>query len=134
MGNRILVVPASKIGADEIDSAVGEHFGKDAEVKVVAPASGLSRLDWLTNAEDDARADAAERATEVADALPSDAVDGGVGDTDPMQAIEDALRTFDADQVVMIMRTDDEASWLESRAGEQASERFDVPVTHLVVA
>jgi hypothetical protein len=32
---------------------------------VVAPASGISRLDWLTNAEDDARADAAERAGEL---------------------------------------------------------------------
>jgi hypothetical protein len=32
--------------------------GNDAEVLVVAPASGISRLDWLTNAEDDARAEA----------------------------------------------------------------------------
>jgi hypothetical protein len=134
MGNRILVVPTSKIGTDEINSAVGARFGENAEVRVIAPASGISRLDWLTNAEDDARADAADRATEVADALPTNATDAGVGDTDPLQAIEDALRTFDADEVVMIMRTDDEASWLESRAGESASERFAVPVTHLVVA
>ncbi len=134
MANRILVVPTSNIGADEIDSAVGSRFGADAEVRVVAPASGISRLDWLTNAEDDARADAEDRAAEVAAALPNDAVDAGAGDTDPLQAIEDALRTFPADEVVMIMRTDEEASWLESRAGEGASARFDVPVTHLVVA
>jgi hypothetical protein len=133
MGKRILVVATSNVGADEINRAVGERFGSDAEVVVIAPASGLSRLDWLTNAEDDARADAASRAAEVAEALPSDAVDAGVGDTDPLQAIADALRTYDADEVVVITRGDEEASWLENRSAASADERFDVPVTQLVI-
>jgi hypothetical protein len=44
------------------------HAGEDAEMLVVAPASDISRLDWLTNDEDDAGSDAAERADELADA------------------------------------------------------------------
>jgi len=134
METRVLVVATSNVSADEINTAIGERFGTDAEVVVIAPASGLSRLDWLTNAEDDARAEAADRAAEVSDALPAEAVDGGVADTDPLQAIDDALRTFDADEVVVVTKSADEASWLERGAGASARERFDVPVTHLVVA
>jgi hypothetical protein len=52
---------------------------------VVAPASGISRLDWLTNAEDDARADAAERADELAQVAPTDDVESRVGDSDPIK-------------------------------------------------
>jgi hypothetical protein len=133
MSNRVLVIPTSDIGADEIQATIGDRFG-DAEVHVVAPASKISRLDWLTNAEDDARADAAERADEVADALPADDVETRVGDTDPLQAIDDEVRTFHPDEIVVVSRTDDEATWLESDAGEAAQKRFTVPVTHLTIA
>ena len=59
-------------------------------------------------------------------------VEAGVGDTDPVQAIEDALREFPADEVIVVTRPGDEASWLEAGAGEEAKRRFRVPVTHLV--
>jgi hypothetical protein len=134
MSQRILVIPMSKIGADEVDTAIGGRFGDDAEVHVVAPASGLSRLDWLTNAEDDARADAADRADAVAEALPGDDVAAEAGDVDPLLAIEDALRTFPADQIVVLTKGKDEASWLEGDAAAKARERFVVPITHLVVS
>jgi len=61
------------------------------------------------------------------------AVETEVGDTDPVQAIEDALRRFPADEVIVVTRPGDEASWLEKDSAEAASERFGVPVTHLVV-
>jgi hypothetical protein len=70
MNNHVLVVVTSDIGVEEISLTIADRFRDDTEVQVVAPASGLSRLDWLTNAEDDARADAAARAHAVADAIP----------------------------------------------------------------
>jgi hypothetical protein len=88
----------------------------------------------LTNAEDDARADAAERAELASEAAPGDQAHGHVGDVDPLQAIEDALRMFGADEIVVLTAPDEEASWLESGLGEKASERFAVPVTHLVTS
>jgi hypothetical protein len=139
MGNRVLVVATSDIGADEINSTLHSssqlagRIDAASEVRVVAPASGLSKLAWLTNADDDAREDAAGRAEEVADALPADSVETEVGDTDPLQAIIDALRTFDADEVVVVTRTADEASWLEHGTVEAARDRLKLPVTHLVV-
>ena len=59
----------------------------------------------MTNAEDDARADAAERADELAEAAPTDDVESLVGDSDPMKAIEDALRTFPADELIVVTLT-----------------------------
>jgi hypothetical protein len=133
MATRVLVIATSGIGAEEVSSALGDRFGEGAEVRVVAPASGLSRLDWLTNAEDDARSDAAARAGEVAEALPADPVDAEVGDSDPLQAIDDAVRTFAPHQVVLVTKDEDEETWLEAGTGESARHRFGVPVTHLVV-
>jgi hypothetical protein len=129
---RILVVAGSGVGAAEIRATLGDRFGADPDVRVVAPASGLSRLDWLTNAEDDARADAAERADEVATAIPAEGVEAETGDSDPVRAIGDALSTFPADQIVVVLKPGDEATWLETGTAEGARQRFSVPVTQLV--
>ena len=127
------MVATSTIGADEIAETIGDRFGAGAEVRIVATPSGLSRLDWLTNAEDDARRDASKRAQESADAIPVNA-ESGVGDTDPLQAIEDQIALFEPDQIVLVSKPDEEAGWLESGTGDAAAERFDVPITRLVVS
>lgn len=91
---RLLVV----VTTDVQDATLREHVprlaGEDAELLVVAPASDLSRLDWLTNAEDDARAEARSLADKAAEATPTADVEAQVGDSDPVKAIEDALREF----------------------------------------
>jgi hypothetical protein len=61
-------------------------------------------------------------------------VESTTGDVDPLLAIEDALREFPADEIVVVTRPEEDASWLESGSGEEAKERFPVPVTHLVVS
>jgi len=133
MGKRVLVVVTSNVRADQVAPAIAGRVDDDAEVHVVAPASGLSKLQWLTNAEDDARADAGGRAAGAADAIPAETVDAEAGDTDPLLAIEDALRTFPAEEILVVTRPDDELSWLEAGAARSARERFDLPITHLVV-
>ena len=132
MPRRVIVVPTASISDAVLQTVVWAHAGQDAEIHVVAPASKISRLDWLTNAEDDAREDALELAENTAEATPTDNVHAAVGDSDPLQAIEDALRTFPSDEVIIITRPDESASWLESGTGEEAQRRFTVPVTHLV--
>jgi hypothetical protein len=104
-------------------------------VRVVAPASDLSPLQWLATDEDEARAEAAEIAESAERAVQPEATRVGaeVGDPDPVQAIEDALRQWPADELLVVTRPGDEASWLEKDSAEEASERFGIPVTHLVV-
>ncbi|HXV35042.1 MAG TPA: hypothetical protein VD769_13620 [Gaiellaceae bacterium] len=137
MGKRILVVTTASARMEGLRARVHAHAGsEDAEVRVVAPAAGISRLDWLANDEQEARAEAAERALGAGHAVAPKArtVDAEVGDTDPVQAVEDALREFPADELVLVTHPDEQASWLEEGAAEEAFARFDLPVTHLVVA
>jgi hypothetical protein len=132
VGRRVIVVPTASVSDVLLQTVVWAHAGQDAEIHVVAPASKISRLDWLTNAEDDARGDASELAERTADATPTEHVEAHVGDSDPLQAIEDALRAFPADEVILITLPDESATWLEAGLGEEAQRRFALPVTHLV--
>jgi hypothetical protein len=137
VGKRILVVTTAPVPGESLRDRVRAEAGaEDAEVKVVAPAADLSPLDWLANDEDEARGVAAERAREAETAVEPDAdsVQAEVGDTDPVQAIEDALREFPADELMLVTHRDVEAGWLEEGTAEEAFARFNLPVTHLVVA
>jgi len=133
MAERVLVVATSGLSPEKVAPAVGERIADDAVVRVVGTSSGLSRLDWLTNTEDEARAKAAERAERLAQAIPQADVDSEPGDTDPLQAIEDEVRLFEPNRIIVVTRNDEHATWLETGVGATAKELFDVPVTHVVV-
>ena len=113
---RVLVVTTASVEPDRLRGEVLRHVGdENAEVKIVAPASDVSRLQWLANDEDEAREEAAQQADEAA------------------EAVEDALRTFPADQIVIVTGSGDEAGWLEQDSASAVSERFGLPVTELSV-
>ena len=133
MPRRLLVVVTTEVADATVREFVRRSAGVEAEVQVVAPASGISRLDWLTNAEDDARADAGSLADKTAQAAPTTDVQAKVGDSDPVKAIEDALREFPADEVLIITRPDEESSWLVAGSGEAAQTRFRLPVRLVTV-
>jgi hypothetical protein len=108
--------------------------GEETIVRVVAPATKLSWLQWLTNAEDEARSEAREAAERTAEALDGDAqvrIDRASQDSDAAQAVEDAVRDFPADEIVVLTRPDEDASWLEQDALREAFDRFGVPVRHV---
>ena len=132
---KLLVVATARVEPGPLREAVREHAGDEAEIRVLAPASDVSPLQWLANDEDGAREKAAAVASEAAATVGPEAAstETEVGDTDPVQAIEDALRTFPADEVLVVTRPDDDASWLEQDSAEAARERFGVPVTRLTV-
>jgi len=58
---------------------------------------------------------------------------GEVGDGDPVRAIEDALRTFRPDELVVSTHPPGRSNWLERGVVERARERFELPLTHVVV-
>ena len=132
---KLLVIATAPVEPGPLRDAVREHAGDEAEIRVVAPAADVSPLQWLASDEDEAREKAAGVATEAAESVEPEAArtEAVVGDTDPVQAIEDALRTFPADEVLVVTRPEDDASWLERDSAEEARERFGVPVTRLTV-
>ena len=58
---------------------------------------------------------------------------GEIGDDDPLQAIDDALRTFAPDELIISTHPEGRSNWLERGVVEHARERFALPVTHVVV-
>jgi hypothetical protein len=133
MPRRILVVTTDASDTAAVREQVERAAGDAApEVRVVVPAAKLSPLRWLASDEDAAREHAAQEAAAAADALPG-AAEGEVGDPDPVQAVEDALRTFPADELVIATRAGEEAAWLERGSGEEALRRFDLPVRRVVL-
>jgi hypothetical protein len=103
--------------------------GNVTEIRVVAPAQ-VDALHWYATDEDEATADAARRADSIrSDVAPlsSDAAAADAGDADPVQAVQDALASFPADEIVVVGERADEA--LESSLG-----RFGLPVRRLGIA
>ena len=117
---------------DELRALLGDDVG---ELRVVVPTVRQSRLQWLTNADDDARERADDVASSIAAALPSQETEASAGDPDPLLAVEDALREFAADEVVVVTRPDEEATWLEEGSAEAIAQALGgVKVTRLVVS
>jgi hypothetical protein len=47
--------------------------------------------------------------------------------------MEDALRTFGADEIIISTHPEGRSNWLERGIVTKARERFAVPITHVVV-
>ena len=132
---KILVVANETIGGDELRELLGRKAeGVSEDVLLVCPALNSKLRTW-TSDEDGARAAAQERLDECLSRLGDAGVTarGEIGDGDPLQALEDALRTFPADEIVVSTHPPGRSNWLEQGVVENARMRFDVPVTHVVV-
>jgi len=128
-GRKVLVISTVARSSAVLREVVG---GEIDELRVVVPVVGQSRLQWLTNADDDARERAEGAAAELGRGLPSKETQSTAGDSDPVLAVEDALREFAADEVVVITRPNEEANWLEQGKGREIAEKLSgVKVTRL---
>jgi len=132
---RILVVANETVAGEALRETVQEAAeGGRAVVLVVSPALNSKLRHW-TSDEDQARAAAEERLGRSIVALEQLGISarGEVGDADPVQAIEDALRTFGPDLIVISTHPLGRSNWLEHGVVTTARERFAVPITHVVV-
>jgi GABA permease len=133
--HRILVVANETVGGPELIEQVREHAGgKRTRVLVVSPALNSPLKTW-TSDEDAARAAAQERLDESLVSMRSVGLEaeGEIGDGDPVQAIEDAVRTFQPDELIVSTHPEGRSHWLERGVIERARERFELPLTHVVV-
>lgn len=132
---RVLVVANETVGGEELMSAISElAVSGRTEFLVVSPALN-SRLKTWTSDEDPARAQARERLDATLTRLSSVGIEarGEIGDVDPLVAIEDAVRLFHPDEIVLSTHPEGRSNWLERGVVGAVRERFDVPVTHVVV-
>ena len=133
--HRILVIANETVGGDELLAILRRKSeGVSEEVLVVCPALNSQVRTWASD-EDGARAAAQKRLDASLARLRQDGVQarGEVGDGDPLQAIEDALRTFVPDEIVISTHPEGRSNWLERNVVGAARDRFDLPITHVVV-
>jgi hypothetical protein len=132
---RILVIANETVAGHTLRRMILEKsLDVREEVLVVTPALNSPLRHWVSD-EDDARAAAQDRLTASLTKLAEAGVQarGEVGDGDPLQAMEDALRTFGADEIIISTHPEGRSNWLERGVVEKARERFAVPITHVVV-
>ncbi|MDQ3778661.1 MAG: hypothetical protein M3310_07350 [Actinomycetota bacterium] len=132
---RILVIANETVGGEALRDEIHRRSeGVEERVRVVCPAL-MSPVRYFASDEDEPRARAQARLEQSLARLRAVGItaEGEVGDADPVQAIEDSLRTFGADEVIISTHPEGKSLWLERGVVRAARERFDVPITHVVV-
>jgi hypothetical protein len=132
---RILVIANETVGGEALRERVQQHSaGHPTKVLVVTPALN-SPVRTFTSDVDRAREEAQARLETSLGQLAQAGIEarGEVGDGDPLQAMEDALRTFGADEIIISTHPEGRSHWLERGVVSGARERFAVPITHVVV-
>lgn len=133
---RILVIANETCAARGVVDEVRYRAGEGAEVVVVAPALAKSRLEhWLASDSERRRSEAGTRLEDSVRAFEAAGMNarGTLGDADPLQALDDALRVFDPDEIVISPHPPARSNWLERQVVRKARERYAVPITHVVV-
>lgn len=130
--HRTLVIANETLVSDVVPALV-EHSGAEAGVLVVAPAL-TSRLAFWASDDREARRGAEERLAHCLACLGAKGIDavGAIGDANPLLALEDALKIFPADEIVIVTHPEGRSNWLAHRIVERARERTDRPVHHVV--
>lgn len=131
MPTKILALASEPISADALRVALGED-ATGAEVLVVAPAL-QSRRHFLLADPDPGIERAEEVQAESVERLEEEGVSavGETGESDPVLAIQDALATFDAEQIVVFSRPEGQRNWREEDVVAEAERRFSLPVRHV---
>jgi hypothetical protein len=134
--HRLLVVANETVGGGALLEAIRERCrNRDCQILVVTPALAGSRASHWASDIDEAIELARQRME-----LSLIAIDelglrarGEIGDSDPNVAIEDALRVFPADEIVISTHPPHRSRWLEHGVVERARNEIDLPIAHVVV-
>ena len=134
--HRLLVVANETVGGEGLLKEIRDRCGdRDCQILVVTPALAGSRASHWASDIDEAIELARQRME-----LSLIAIDelglkakGEIGDSDPNVAIEDALRVFPADEILISTHPPHRSRWLERGVVERARDEIDLPITHVVV-
>ena len=134
MAKKVLAVVSEPLSPEVLRSALGEPEASSAEVLVVAPALTSKRRMILSDP-DPAIERAEHMEEETVERLGEEGIDaaGDTGESDPLLAIQDALQTFPANEIVLFTHAGGEQNWLEEGLVDEAQERFEPPVRHMLV-
>jgi hypothetical protein len=130
--NRLLVLAGEAVAElDELPGEVRTELDAAAEVFVVTPTL-TSRIEWLMSDTDRARHEADQRLDTILGQLETSgaSVSGGAvaGDT-PMTVVDDYVRAFRPNRIVLALRSDEHAAWQEQNLAERIANETGLPLT-----
>jgi GABA permease len=129
----LLVVANETLEGAGLVEAVEELIAADGEVLVVCPVL-VGRSRYWTSDLSAGIARARERLHGSLETLHARGIacDGIVGDGHPLLAIEDALRAFPSDHILIVTHPPARSVWLERKLITRARARFALPISHVV--
>jgi hypothetical protein len=132
---RILVVANESLEGEDVRAAILGHAKLRPELMVVAPVL-VSRTHFVTTDVDREMDEARERLQLTLDWARAHGLRarGHIGDPmHPMLAVEDDLRRFGPDEVIVATHPAESTNWQEVDLMARLRAELDVPVTHVVV-
>ena len=132
---RVLVIADESCVDPGFPAQIAAHAdGRTIEALVIAPAIGS----WIGRWTDDesAHVDARKHLDDTVTALARAGITamGETGADDPIQATDDGLREFAANEIVFVTKPGTSTDWLEEGIIETATKRYSIPVTHIALA
>lgn len=130
---RLLVIAHEGLGNERLELALKERAGDETHVYVVVPvaAGAADRLSSDQGARDASLADLERLVAGLSGSFAD--VRGDVGDSDPRIALEDGLRTFAADEVMLVNPPEGERTSMEEAVTRRAQDDVPLRVTELNV-
>jgi GABA permease len=132
---RVLVVANRTLHGDELRAEIRDRAVAGAEIHIVAPIL-CSRVHYFASDVDSELGEARQRLGTALAWAEAERVDvtGKVGDANAaLGAIEDELRRYGADEVIISTYPPGRSNWLETGIVERLRDELDIPVTHIVV-
>lgn len=128
----VLVIANEPLAGEELRRRLLGSNGAKVEVDVLAPVL-TSRVHFATTDVDEERRRARERLQRSLAWVREQglAVRGEIGDIDPTTAIEDELRGFGADEVIVVTGNGEAERWQEREELERLREELDVPIVQV---
>jgi hypothetical protein len=133
---RLLVVANETVGGEALLDEIRDRCrGRESEILLITPALASSRAAHWASDVDEAMELARQRMelSLIAIGELDLKAKGEIGDSDPNMAIEDALRVFSADEIVISTHPPERSHWLEHGVVDRAREQIDLPISHVVV-
>lgn len=131
----LAIVPDALEGGEEIEEVRRTARGAGARVHIVVPAVEATAFRHTMGDIDEAKREAEERLRASLATLRENGIEasGEVGDPDPVEAAQDALRKAPADEVLIFEREADQARWFEEGLFDRARASLQPPLRMVVI-
>jgi GABA permease len=132
---RVMVVANRTLHGEELRAELHRRAAGGAEVHIVAPIL-CSRIHYIASDVDTELAEARGRLATALAWAEAEGLDvtGKVGDaSSAFGVVEDELREYGADEVIISTYPRGRSNWIETGIVERLRDELDIPVTHVVV-